>query len=222
MIAMDPIASIDERDLRGAIGAVLRSARVVDPATDTRRARYTAGAIEGREVPDYVAEEGVDPARRTETLAQVQVEIANHRWAGVPFVLRSGKAMGATRKQAIIHFKPPAHVPAGFGGRDTGDRLVVDFKPDGFELHLTTNGKGDPFTFEQTVLRGELGGGQLAPYGEVLASILDGDPRLAVRGDAAEECWRIVEPVLEAWRAEAVPMDEYAAGSSGPAGWRTS
>lgn len=222
MIAMDPIASIDERDLRGAIGAVLRSARVVDPATDTRRARYTAGAIEGREVPDYVAEEGVDPARRTETLAQVQVEIANHRWAGVPFVLRSGKAMGATRKQAIVHFKPPAHVPAGFGGRDTGDRLVVDFKPDGFELHLTTNGKGDPFTFEQTVLRGELGGGQLAPYGEVLASILDGDPRLAVRGDAAEECWRIVEPVLEAWRAEAVPMDEYAAGSSGPAGWRTS
>ena len=130
--------------------------------------------------------------------------------------------MGATRKQAIVHFKPPAHVPAGFGGRDTGDRLVVDFKPDGFELHLTTNGKGDPFTFEQTVLRGELGGGQLAPYGEVLASILDGDPRLAVRGDAAEECWRIVEPVLEAWRAEAVPMDEYAAGSSGPAGWRTS
>lgn len=222
MIAMDPIASIDERDLRGAIGAVLRSARVVDPATDTRRARYTAGAIECREVPDYVAEEGVDPARRTETLAQVQVEIANHRWAGVPFVLRSGKAMGATRKQAIVHFKPPAHVPAGFGGRDTGDRLVVDFKPDGFELHLTTNGKGDPFTFEQTVLRGELGGGQLAPYGEVLASILDGDPRLAVRGDAAEECWRIVEPVLEAWRAEAVPMDEYAAGSSGPAGWRTS
>ena len=222
MIAMDPIASIDERDLRGAIGAVLRSARVVDPATDTRRARYTAGAIEGLEVPDYVAEEGVDPARRTETLAQVQVEIANHRWAGVPFVLRSGKAMGATRKQAIVHFKPPAHVPAGFGGRDTGDRLVVDFKPDGFELHLTTNGKGDPFTFEQTVLRGELGGGQLAPYGEVLASILDGDPRLAVRGDAAEECWRIVEPVLEAWRAEAVPMDEYAAGSSGPAGWRTS
>jgi glucose-6-phosphate 1-dehydrogenase len=222
MIAMDPIRSIHERDLRDAIGAVLRSARVIDPAKDTRRGRYTAGSIAGRGVPDYVAEQGVQPERDTETLAQVQVEIANHRWAGVPFVLRSGKAMGAIRKQAIVHFTPPAHIPEGFGGRDSGDRLVIDFRPDGFELHLTTNGRGDPFTFEQTVLRGELGGGQLEPYGEVLASILDGDPRLAVRGDAAEECWRIVEPVLAAWAAGEVPLDEYPAGSSGPADWRTS
>lgn len=222
ILAMDPIASVHERDLRDAIGAVLRAAHVVDPVAHTRRARYTAGAIDGRSVPDYAAEKGVDAARGTETLAQVQVEIANPRWAGVPFVLRSGKAMGAASKRAIVHFRPPAHVPEGFGGRDTGDRLVIDFKPDGFELHLTTNGKGDPFTFERTVLRGELGGGELAPYGQVLASILDGDPRLAVRGDAAEECWRIVEPVLEAWRSGAVPMDEYAAGSSGPAHWRTS
>jgi glucose-6-phosphate 1-dehydrogenase len=222
MIAMDPIRSIHERDLRDSIGALLRAARVVDPVRDTRRGRYTAGTIDGREVPDYVAEQGVHPERGTETLAQVQIEIANHRWAGVPFVLRSGKAMGAIRKCAIVHFKPPAHVPDGFGGRDSGDRLVVDFRPDGFELHLTTNGKGDPFTFEQTVLRGELGGAQLEPYGEVLASILDGDPRLAVRGDAAEECWRIVEPVLDAWAADKVPLDEYPAGSTGPSTWRTS
>ena len=71
------------------------------------------------------------------------------------------------------------------------------------------------------MLRGELGGGSLLPYGEVLASILDSDQRLAVRGDAAEECWRIVEPVLDAWRSDAVPMHEYRAGSRGPRGWRT-
>ncbi|GAA1423671.1 glucose-6-phosphate dehydrogenase [Agrococcus citreus] len=221
LIAIEPIASVGERDLRDAIGQVLRAASVVDPVRHSRRARYTAGDIEGREVPDYVAEEGVDPALGTETLAEVQIEIANARWAGVPFILRSGKSLAGVRKRAIVHWKPPAHVPDGFSGRDSPDRFIIDFKPDGFELHLTTNGKGDPFALEPTVLRGELGGGQFLPYGEVLASILDSDPRLAVRGDAAEECWRIVEPVLEAWRADAVPMHEYRAGSRGPRGWRT-
>ena len=221
LIAIEPIASVSARDLRDAISQVLRAASVVDPVKHTRRARYTAGSIDGREVPDYVAEEGVDAKLGTETLAEVQVEIATARWAGVPFILRSGKSLAGIRKRAIIHWKPPAHVPNGFGGRDTPDRLVIDFKPDGFELHITTNGKGDPFTLEQTVLRGELGGGQLLPYGEVLASILDSDPRLAVRGDAAEECWRIVEPVLRAWRGDAVPMHEYRAGSKGPRGWKS-
>ena len=220
-LAIEPIASVGERDLRDAVSQVLRAARVVDPVRHSRRARYTAGSVEGREVPDYVAEEGVDPTLGTETLAEVQIEIANPRWAGVPFILRSGKSLAGVRKRAIVHWKEPAHVPTGLSGRDGPDRFVIDFKPDGFELHLTTNGKGDPFTLEQTVLRGELGGGALLPYGEVLASILDGDPRLAVRGDAAEECWRIVEPVLEAWRADAVPMHDYRAGSRGPRGWRT-
>jgi glucose-6-phosphate 1-dehydrogenase len=222
LIAMEPVATVGERDLRDAISTVLRAARVVDPARHSRRARYTAGSVEGRPVPDYTAEPGVDPARATETLAEIQVEIANARWAGVPFVLRSGKSLGGVRKRAIVHWRPPANVPGGFLGHDTPDRFVIDFKPDGFELHLTTNGKGEPFTLEQTVLRGELGGGQLLPYGEVLGAILDADPRLSVRGDAAEECWRIVEPVLEAWRADAVPLEEYEAGSRGPRHWRSS
>lgn len=222
LIAIEPIASVSARDLRDAISQILRASSVIDPAKHSRRARYTAGTVEGRDVPDYTAEDGVDPALGTETLAEVQVDIATARWAGVPFILRSGKSLAGIRKRAIIHWKAPAHVPKGFAGRDTPDRLVIDFKPDGFELHITTNGKGDPFTLEQTVLRGELGGGDLLPYGEVLASILDGDPRLAVRGDAAEECWRIVEPVLAAWKRDEVPMDEYRAGSRGPSGWQSS
>lgn len=222
MLAMEPIASVGERDLRDAVGQVLRAARVVDPVRDSRRGRYAAGDIDGRAVPDYTAEQGVDPARGTETIAEIEVAIDNQRWAGVPFVLRSGKSLGEVRKRAVIHWRAPAHVPSGMHGRDTPDKLVIDFKPDGFELHLTTNGKGDPFTLEQTVLRGELGGAHLLPYGEVLASILDGDPRLAVRGDAAEECWRIVEPVLQAWRGDEVPMASYPAGSTGPEGWATS
>jgi glucose-6-phosphate 1-dehydrogenase len=65
-------------------------------------------------------------------------------------------------------------------------------------------------------LEADFGPGDLPPYGEVLRGVLDGDPTLSVRGDTAEECWRIVEPVIAAWRADAVPLGEYAAGSSGP------
>ena len=53
----------------------------------------------------------------------------------------------------------------------------------------------------------------------MLAGILDGDPTLTVRGDAAEECWRIIDAYQKAWADDAVPMDTYAAGSDGPDGW---
>lgn len=59
-------------------------------------------------------------------------------------------------------------------------------------------------------------------YGEVLEAVIEGNRLLSVRGDIAEECWRIVDPVLAAWRADEVPMDTYAAGTQGPSGWTTS
>lgn len=220
-IAMDPPPTIGSLDLRDAVAQVLRATHVIDPVRHSRRARYTEGTIGSREVPSYVDEDGVDAALRTETLAEIQVEVRTHRWAGVPFVLRSGKALGAARKQAVLHLRPPAHVPTGFGGVDRPDSIEIDFRPDTFTISVTTNGQGDPFTLEQTELHGKLGAGQLEPYGEVIGAMLDGDPRIAVRGDAAEECWRIVEPVLAAWKADRVPLAEYVAGSKGPRGWRT-
>ncbi|MCU1532804.1 MAG: glucose-6-phosphate dehydrogenase, partial [Arthrobacter sp.] len=65
----------------------------------------------------------------------------------------------------------------------------------------------------------ELNVSDLLPYGEVLEGVLRGDPLLSVRGDTAEECWRIVDPVLKAWTMDSVPLEEYRAGSSGPEGW---
>jgi glucose-6-phosphate 1-dehydrogenase len=82
------------------------------------------------------------------------------------------------------------------------------------------NGSEDPFTLEQAQLQAELRGGDLTPYGEVLRGILSGDPTLSVRGDVAERCWRIVEPVLEAWADDRVPLDEYPAGTTGPSSWQ--
>src|SRR5699024_11980783 len=92
------------------------------PAAASGRGRDAAGTIGDRSVPDYLAEKGVDPARDTETMAQITVEVANQRWAGVPITLRSGKALGQTRKHVVVTFADVRHLPAGLTGPHPKDR----------------------------------------------------------------------------------------------------
>ena len=222
MFALESLATLDDQELRDQKVQVLRATRLWgrSPRRSSRRARYTAGILGRRTIPDYVEEAGVDPSRGTETLAQVTVAIENNRWAGVPFVLRSGKALGTPRKEIVVHFRDVAHLPGGFTTAGPGtDSLVMDLKSGEVSLTLTMNAEGDPFDLEQKTLAVTLAPADLLPYGEILSQILDGKQLLTVRGDAAEECWRIVEPVLAAWAADKVPMEEYAAGSAGPDGW---
>jgi glucose-6-phosphate 1-dehydrogenase len=219
LLTMDAPPTVDARELRDRKAQVLRATRLwdADPRACTRRARYTAGEIAGRRLPDYATEAGVDAARGTETLAEVVLAVDTWRWAGVPFRLRSGKAMSATRKEAVITFKQPARVPDGLTGYDRPDRLRIGFGPDRLAIDVNINGPGDPFEIDPVTLDADFGPGELPAYGEVLRGVLDDDPTLSVRGDTAEQCWRIVEPVLSAWRENAVPLREYPAGSDGPA-----
>src|SRR5690606_993060 len=87
-----------------------------DPVTASRRAQYTAGAVGERALPAYADEAGVDPSRHTETLAEVTFEIDTPRWRGVPFTLRSGKALAAHLREIIVRFRPVPNLPAGFTG----------------------------------------------------------------------------------------------------------
>jgi glucose-6-phosphate 1-dehydrogenase len=221
LTAMEPIAALNAVDLRDAKAQALRACRPWndDPVGSGRRARYTRGSINGREVPHYTDEPGVDPARNTETLAELVVEIDNWRWSGVPFRLRSGKALRERRKETLITFKPLPHLPIGMRGQAPPDQLRLSMGPDRMSLEMNINGPADPLILERVALDADLYPGRLPAYGEVLAGVLDGDPLLSVRGDTAEECWRIVDPVLEAWRDGKVEMDEYAAGSRGPSDW---
>jgi glucose-6-phosphate 1-dehydrogenase len=220
LMAIEPPASVDERDLRDAVAAVVRASSIKAPYKgSTRRARYTSGTINGRKIPDYVQEGGVDPDKNTETLAEVRVDIDNWRWKGVPFILRSGKALGDQRKEAVVTFRPVPHLPLGFSGVDAPNRLRIGFGPDTLDLDVDVNGPGDIFSLDRATLNAQLNASELLPYGEVLEGVLTGDPLLSVRGDTAEDCWRIVEPVLKAWARNDVPLEEYDAGSSGPASW---
>ncbi|NUT70226.1 glucose-6-phosphate dehydrogenase [Pseudarthrobacter sp. C4D7] len=221
IMAIEPPATIGERDLRDAVSAVLRASSVKDPVTDSRRARYTAGSVAGKQVPDYAKEDGVDAARGTETLAEIKVDIDNWRWRGVPFILRSGKALGDKRKEAVVTFLPVPHLPQGFTGVDSPNQLRIGFGPDTLEFDVDVNGPGNIFSLGRVTLEAELSASDLLPYGEVLEGVLNGDPLLSVRSDTAEDCWRIVEPVLKAWGQGKVPLEEYDAGSAGPASWPT-
>ncbi|AYG03654.1 glucose-6-phosphate dehydrogenase [Gryllotalpicola protaetiae] len=216
--AMEPPAALEATDVRDLKALALRATKLWgdDPATASRRARYTAGTIDGRKLPSYVDEEGVNPANETETLAELKLEVRNNRWAGVPFTLRSGKGLGTNRHEIVFTFKAPAHVPERIRGSDRPNRLRLDLKTLEMTLELDVNGPGDPYTIDNVSLTAALNPGQLPAYGEVLAGVLEGDPMLAVRGDTAEDCWRLVDPVLKAWKAGRVPLEEYPAGSSGP------
>ncbi len=220
-VTMEPPASLNQLDLRDATSAVLRATHVLDddPVRNSRRARYTAGDVGDRHFPSYADEPGVDPSRGTETLAEMTVEVRNARWQGVPITLRSGKALSSSDRAITVTFKPVRHLPGGFLGESEPSVLVFSLGPDTMSLGLNVNGADDPLELERVILAADLGEGALKAYGEVLSGILDGDAMLAVRGDAAEQCWRIVQPVIDAWRKNEVPLDEYPAGTAGPTAW---
>jgi glucose-6-phosphate 1-dehydrogenase len=218
LTVMEPPSSIDPDDLRGAMAQALRSVAVHD-VSQSRRAQYTAGRIGDRPVPSYRDEHGVPTQSTTETLAETVLSVDNWRFAGVPVRLRSGKALGDLRKEIVIRFRDVPHLPVGLRGREGPVRLRIALSPEQLNLDVMLNGEGDPFTLDRMTLEAGFGPGELGPYGEVIHGILNSDPTLSLRSDMVEECWRIVTPVLDAWRAGVVPLDTYRAGGSGPASW---
>jgi len=225
VLAMEEPVDLDEVDLRDAKSAALRATHIWhdNPVKNSRRARYTAGTIGDRTLPSYVDEDGVDPSRETETLAEIVCEVRTSRWAGVPFTLRSGKAMGEKTAEIVVTFKPVRHIPDGLTGQPAdGGVLRIGLSPDRIELVLNVNGGDDPFALRRESLSTKIGKSTLLAYTEVLSQLLDGDVALSVRGDAAEECWRIIQPVRDAWARGEVPLENYPAGSTGPAEWASS
>jgi glucose-6-phosphate 1-dehydrogenase len=216
---MEPPPTFGEDDFRSHKVALLRAVRrlVADEISQsTRRGRYSQGIIGRREVPSYLNEPGVDANRETETFAQVTLYIDNWRWAGVPFVLRSGKALGQDQRQIAIHFKSVPHLAFTDESYPSANVLRLELNPDRMALGVNINGAGDPFDLEYVELDVALTPQEISAYGRLLLDVVKGDLTLSIRDDEAEESWRIVEPILEAWRAGRSPLVEYPAGSTEP------
>ncbi|GAB2460484.1 glucose-6-phosphate 1-dehydrogenase [Conyzicola lurida] len=217
--AMERPDSVDATAVHDRMAEVLGVTRLWhdDPATASR-ARYTEGRVDGKFFPSYVDESGVDAEQGTETLAQLLLQVDTPRWAGVPFVLRSGKAIGSPRTEVAVHFRR-AEVPTGLSAGSDDGVLLVSLETGGVGLDILVNGSRDSGSLEKLGLDAIPDEVELGAYARVLAGILHGDTLLSVRGDIAEQCWRIVSPVVTAWADGVTPLEEYEAGSSGPAGW---
>lgn len=218
LVAMEGPSSLDENDLRRPKIEALRAVKRLSSDAvrrQTIRARYGAGKIGDRDIPAYVDEEGVDPDRRTETFAQVTLEVDTPRWDGVPFVLRTGKALGRDLGEVAIHFRPASHPAFRQAPRPNVLRLLKG--PDRVILEMQVGGSADPLEPEQVELDTVLTPQSLSAYGHLVLDALEGNPSLFVHAEEAEESWRIVEPIIDAWEKDEVPLLEYAAGSYGPA-----
>lgn len=218
LVAMEPPVTLSQRDLRDRKVDVLRSIRPLSDADivgRTRRGRYVAGVIGDRQVPSYIDEPGIDPRRATETFAEVQLTLENWRWHGTPFVLRSGKALAADHKYVAVHFRPVPHMP--FGHQGTTSPNVLKFGLDPQCLSLTLTGIGaEANTLAPLTMTAQLPPPTLPAYGQLLLDAVNRNSALSVRGDEAEQAWRLLTPVIEAWSRDLVPLQEYPAGSEGP------
>ena len=145
--------------------------------------------------------------RFDETLAQIVLPIDNWRWAGVPSILRSGKALERNRQEIVIRFRDVPFHAFGKEKPPGSNVLRLAFEPDRMALDLNLNGANDPFELEPAPQR-------LPAYARLLLDLRKGDPTLSIRADDAEESWRIVEPVVDAWSGGMVLMQSYPAGSS--------
>jgi glucose-6-phosphate 1-dehydrogenase len=208
LVAMEPPANAEQRDLRERKVEVLRSVR---PLT-SRRARYSAGRLadcggaSGATVPAYAEEDGVDPTRGTETFVELTLELEAERWGGTSFVLRGGKALSRRHKGVVLRFRSS-------DGKAASELWIGIDGPSDIVLRLTGDAFGRPAPVE---LRGEPPAADLPAYARVLLDVISGGSTLSVRADEAEWAWHVVTPVLEAWRANHVPLEEYPAGSDGP------
>jgi glucose-6-phosphate 1-dehydrogenase len=217
LVLMEQPARIDAQSFRDVRVEALRAVATPTPErmrADTVRARYSEGAIGTRSVPSYVNEPGVDPARNTETYAALTVHVNNPRWAGVPFTLRSGKALAADAAEVAIHFRPiPSYLTDQWPGAEP-NVLRIGLTEPYVRLSTTLNGPGR--TAETRHLETQSTPPQFSAYANLIIEMLQCDPMLFIRGDEAEEAWRIIDPVMHAWAADRVPMQEYAAGHAPP------
>ena len=138
-LAMEPPINAHADAIRDEKLKVLRSLKPWTPQAlgqDVIRGQYMSGRMGGEIVPGYRDEPGVDPESTTETFVALRTEIANWRWAGVPFYIRTGKRLAGRDARIVVNFRPAPHAifhsPAG-----AANRLVIHLQPkDGLELHL--------------------------------------------------------------------------------------
>ncbi len=226
MVAMEPPNSFDAEAIRNEKSKVLQALRIYTPeeaASHSARGVYTAGTLNGGEVPAYRDTKDIAPASTTETFVALKLYADTWRWAGVPFYLRTGKAMAARDTEVVVTFKK---VPfAQFRQTEVTpklppNRLVIQVQPDeGISMEMSIKSPGQsvdtvPVSLDFRYAQ-QFDISKMTGYESLLYELFMGDQTLFQRADGIEAGWAAVQPFLDLWAKEGVPED-YEAGSLGP------
>jgi glucose-6-phosphate 1-dehydrogenase len=216
LVAMEPPASLDANAVRNEKAKVLGNIRLIRLA-DTVRAQYAG----------YRSADRVAPDSQTPTFAALKLYVDNWRWKGVPFYLRSGKAMPARASSIIVEFQAPPDIMFGLARNKsfTPNMLTISVQPEeGIHLRFETK---IPDTFaESRSAKMDFSYRQAFPdialpdaYERLLLDALKGDASLFARNDGIELAWRLIDPILFGWNKapEISPLRTYAPKTWGPA-----
>ena len=226
LTAMEAPASLDAESIRDEKVKVLRS--ISTPTLDflqknTVRAQYGGGFINGKPVPSYRQEDKVAQNSMTETFAAARFEIDNWRWHGVPFYLRTGKALATSFTEINIIFKRPPGVLFSNASDEQLRRnmLRIRIQPnESISLRFNAKVPGQP-TSEPVEMAFSYKGGfnHYLPeaYERLIVDAMVGESTLFTRSDEVEEAWRVIDAVKGAWaKTGGRDLPLYACGSMGP------
>ncbi len=227
LTSMEPPVSFTADDIRDEKVKVLHAIRpptVEEVPEMAVRAQYSRGITGGREVPGYLEEEGVKEESTTETFAAVRLKVDNWRWAGVPFYIRTGKALARKTTEIVITLKPVPHLAFQQEG-SLGvhpNQLILAVQPnEGVSMSLMAKIPGARMRVRPVNMEFLYGTSFLSQspeaYERLILDTMRGDATLFARNDEVEAAWRIVDPILEAWQSDSATLPQYKAGSSGPA-----
>ena len=218
VVAMEPPATFEADSLRNEKVKVLDSVRHISPQDAPMF--VVQGQYDG-----YLGEPGVPPDSRTATYAALRLDIDNWRWQGVPFYLRSGKALSDKHTEVLIQFRRPPHLifPQGRSGDITSNTLSICLQPnEGVHLEFQAKTPGSLLDLRPVNLEfhyEDSFGGQDIPdaYERLLLDALNGDASLFIRSDEIEQSWSIMDPLIEGLSDPSMRLPEiYDPGTEGP------
>ena len=222
LIAMEPPYRFDPDAVRDEKLKVIRALQEVRP-DDIVRGQYRGGPKAGG-APSYV-EDAEDPASRTESYIAMKVQIANWRWKGTPFYLRTGKKLRARASEIAVVFK---EVPHSIFGDEEGWRenvLAIRLQPnEGMTLSVMIKEPGPggmrltevPLDMSFAEALGEDGADIPDAYERLIMDVIRGNQTLFMRGDEVEAAWAWTDPIIAGWEERGDRPKGYDPGSSGP------
>ena len=225
LTAMEEPASFQAAELRAEKEKVLSAVRLPkDIGKSTARGQYAAGWQGATPAIGYLEEEGVKAGSTTETYAAVKLLVDTRRWAGVPFYLRTGKRLGKRVTEIAVVFKKAPHLP--FDDTATEElgqnAVVIRVQPDeGVTLRFGAKVPGAQMEVRDVTM--DFGYGraftETSPeaYERLILDVLLGDPPLFPRHEEVERSWEILDPIEDFWARQKGRLDQYPAGSWGPA-----